>query len=525
MSDSSLKGFLNLHKDLLSRDLYRKLSDLPWNTWQEFFLRTEKGQGRFETWLNLLIDASEGSTGPEQFFLDQTHAAYERAVQGYKFDDYSMLYVCALRSINELISKEGKEQETELYKSLANLFDVLLSGIVIVSKYTLKTREEILNEKVFHLESLQDFTRDMIKSIELGDIVGNILKKSKSIFKTKKSYLSLYSDERLRGVYIHPKGQMARHITSLMERSFRDRKDLFIDISGNVHEAIDSSNPTQTLCLPIRAHSNCLGVLALHAGKRGALLSTKELNLLYQLLQTSAIALENAYMFKEIEQSRQELRFLTEKMITIQEEERKHLAADIHDSLAQVLTGIGYKIQVCKELITKNPRSLADQLDNLSKIVNSAIYQSRELISTLRPDLLDDVGLIAALKRFLNNYSQETDIEINADMPDKVQMSPELNICLFRVVQEALSNVYKHADTKHAEVTIKKMNDNITLVVSDDGKGFEIAPYSISEIGVNKIGLLSMKERVEATGGKLFIYSALNQGCRIELRIPIQNTE
>jgi signal transduction histidine kinase len=521
MSDSYLKGYLKSHIDPLSKELHRRLGDLPWNPWQEFFLRTEGGQRRFTTWLNLLVDASAGSTGSKAFFSDQERAAYERAIQGYQFKDFSRLYSCALESVNEIILKTGKKNEARLYKDFYTLFETILNGIIIVSTSTLKTREEILNEKVFHLESLHLFTQDIIRSLELKDILSSILNKSKSIFKARKSFISLYNDQFLQGIHSAPKGRVANRIGVLMEKSCNNLESLFIDIDGNTHKDINISIPVKIISVPIRAHDRCYGVLALESGKEGIVFSARELDLLLQILHISAIALENAYMFKEIEQSRQELRFLTEKMITIQEEERRRLAADIHDSVAQALTGIGYKIQVCRELIDKKPMLLTEQLDNLIRIVNNAIDQSRELISSLRPDLLDDIGLVAALKKFLETYSKETDIKIKSELPEQLQISPEMNICLFRVVQEALSNVYKHADTKEAEISIRKENGNVVLIVEDNGKGFEVSPDGIGKTGLNKIGLLSMKERVEATSGKLYIESAPNKGCRIQVRIPL----
>jgi two-component system sensor histidine kinase DegS len=216
------------------------------------------------------------------------------------------------------------------------------------------------------------------------------------------------------------------------------------------------------------------------------------------------------------------LRLLTGKIITIQEEERKRLAADIHDTLAQTLTGISYKIQFCKELVKKNPQVLVDQLDGLIRTVHQAIDQSKELISSLRPDLIDTMGLVPALKRHIENFEKETGIRVRTHLPKRVQTPSEVNICLFRVAQEALTNIYKHAETKTAEFQLQKRKDDLILIVTDAGKGFDQARGTAWMKDVTRLGLLSMKERLEALGGTLTIHAGVNHGCRVEARIPLR---
>ena len=248
----------------------------------------------------------------------------------------------------------------------------------------------------------------------------------------------------------------------------------------------------------------------------------KELNLLFQFIHISAIALENASMLKEIEARRQESHLLASRMITIGEEERRRLAGDIHDTLAQALTGINYKIQFCKELIKKKPELVDGQLASLLKTVNHTIDQARALISSLRPDLIDTIGLVPALKQHIENFMRETGIIVHSHLSQKVQVPSEVSICLFRVAQEALMNIYKHAKAMTAEVTLKHVNGNIVLIVADHGKGFNMAKGSLLKKDQSPLGLLSMKERLEVVKGILMIQTGNNKGCRIEAKIPFR---
>jgi signal transduction histidine kinase len=307
-----------------------------------------------------------------------------------------------------------------------------------------------------------------------------------------------------------------------MEKTLEEGIPLFIDEGAEIQREIDQSRLKRVVAIPIQAHDRCYGSLALYNQKKGFKFTDKELGLLYQFLYITAVALENAFMLEEIERNRQELRLLTAKMIKIQEEERKRLASDIHDTLAQALTAIGYKIQFCKELAVKKPSQLMEQFNGLIKTVHQAMDQSKELIASLRPDLIDTMGLVPALKRHIENFAQETDIRVTIHLPKSIQISSEGNICLFRIAQESLMNIYKHSGAKTAELALRKEDGNAILIVSDGGKGFDISQGPPWMKDKNKLGLLSMKERVETVGGTLDIQSKANRGFRVEARIPIR---
>jgi signal transduction histidine kinase len=159
-------------------------------------------------------------------------------------------------------------------------------------------------------------------------------------------------------------------------------------------------------------------------------------------------------------------------------------------------------------------------LDNLVTKIDQAIDQSRNLISSLRPDLIDTMGLVPALERHVESFSRETGIDVRTCLPENLELSSEANICLFRVVQEALMNVYKHAETNEAEIRLRSENGNILLTVSDRGKGF--MPVSHIPLGgaKSRLGLLSIKERIESIGGRVGIEAGMRQGCSIRITIP-----
>lgn len=523
MHFSSLADLIRHHKDHIIQELNRRLSQVPWTPYQEFILSTKEGQRRLKTWVGLLVRSLEGES--ETYFKDQERTGYSRARKGFQLDFNFKMFQCFLRIMGEILLESAHKKKirlVDLWGEIQELNEILLKGHSVTATSFLKTREEIITEKITYLQEIYDFTRKTISIFDLAELINLILSEMTAFFKVEESLILLYRNNRIQGIYTDPPGQETPEISEIMERVLKEGTPLFMDEAKDIFQEIDRAKLKRVVSVPIRAHNRCYGVLALYNKRRGFKFTEKELGLLDQLLYIMAVALENAFMLEEIEQGHQELRLLTGKMITIQEEERKRLAADIHDTLAQALTGISYKIQFCRELVKKNPQVLIDQLDGLIKTVHQAVDQSKELISSLRPDLIDTMGLVPALKRHIENFVKETGIRVRTQLPKRVQTPSEVNICLFRVAQEALTNIYKHAEAKTAEFQLQKKDDDLILVVTDAGKGFDGARGIPWMKDTSRLGLLSMKERLEALGGTLKIHAGMNRGCRVEAKIPLR---
>ncbi|MCP4577581.1 MAG: GAF domain-containing sensor histidine kinase [Deltaproteobacteria bacterium] len=495
----------------------------PWSPYQDFILRTEEGQRRERIWISHLLDALGGNK--EGFLRDQHRIGYARAVKGLRLENVMKNITIFMEAFWEILPEalEKKElQPLNLFAEMQELTTLLFEDHKIIAASYVKTREEIINEKVLQLQALFDFTQEIITFSELGNVVNLLLSKTVTLFGVEEVYLALYQDRNIYKFFCNPKKGRADGIRPIIEATWNEGVPLFIDEEDTIYRDINLFKLKRIVAVPIRIYERCHGVIALSNSTRGFRFTKKELDFLYHFIHILAVALENIYMLEEIEQNRKELRSLNIKMTSIQEEERKRLAGDIHDTIAQALIGISYKIQFCKELFKKKPELLLDMFDGLVETVNGTVDQSRDLISSLRPDLIDTMGLVPALKRYFDNFHKEKGIRVTSHFPKHMQFSSEVSLCLFRVAQEALMNVYKHAETKTAEVTLKIEDGNIILMVSDNGKGFDISKSSPWKMIQNKFGLLSMKERIEAEGGSLFIHSGINQGCRIEAKIPLE---
>jgi signal transduction histidine kinase len=197
-----------------------------------------------------------------------------------------------------------------------------------------------------------------------------------------------------------------------------------------------------------------------------------------------------------------ELEQLTHLLLKTQEEERRRVARELHDEAGQVLTAV--KI----ELDLEGRREASEK-------VARALGRIRDLSNLLRPDVLDDLGLLPALHGLVEDFGERTRIRARLEAPERVDgLSPDHEVALYRVVQEALTNVARHADAKNVTVRVARAPGAVRLTVEDDGRGAAGEPSP-------KLGLLGIRERVAALGGTLRITGAPGAGLRIEAQLPV----
>ena len=218
---------------------------------------------------------------------------------------------------------------------------------------------------------------------------------------------------------------------------------------------------------------------------------------------------------RALSESREELQALARHLQTIREDERTHIAHEIHDEFGQALTGIQMELMSLIEE-TESP-DLSIKLNNVMKLTDSTIERIRQIAVDLRPGLLDDLGLLAALEWQTNEFSELTHIqcELNLDV-EEFEDQLDVSTTLFRIHQEALTNVTRHAAATSVRVSLVRENDLFVLTVADNGCG--IAPEDI--INRRSMGLLGMRERARALGGDILIRGQPGVGTTIEARIP-----
>ncbi len=215
---------------------------------------------------------------------------------------------------------------------------------------------------------------------------------------------------------------------------------------------------------------------------------------------------------------------MLQKLVAAQEDERQRIARDLHDELGQLLTGLRLKLEAVRKLCTDN-QELCARVDETQLVAKHLDAGIDFLAWELRPAALDDLGLRAALAKYVREWSHFSGVtaELIGSATKKDRLSPEVETNLYRVVQEALNNTHKHAMAKRVEVSFDKRDENlIVLIIADDGKGFDLEDKMNHSKG---IGLIGMRERAALIGGTLEIESAPGEGTTVFVRVPFVDQE
>jgi signal transduction histidine kinase len=217
----------------------------------------------------------------------------------------------------------------------------------------------------------------------------------------------------------------------------------------------------------------------------------------------------------------EQLRLLSRQLMAAQEEERKRISRELHDVIAQTLTSINVRLATLKKEAALNTRGLERNIARTQQLVEHSVNIVHRFARELRPTVLDDLGLIPALHTFMKSFKEETGIHVSLSAFAAVeQVNGDKRTVLFRVAQEALTNVARHAQASHAEVRIQKLDGVICMKIKDNGKGFQ--EERVLHAKKNKrLGLLGMRERLEMVGGNIAIESTPGEGTTIEAQVPL----
>lgn len=272
------------------------------------------------------------------------------------------------------------------------------------------------------------------------------------------------------------------------------------------------------LAVPLFSGEKLVGILILQGRRSGIPFSQDDRDLLSMLAHSTALALENARLYEEhIELLRQQVLQTTE----IQEEERRRIARELHDGVAPSLASLNIRLQTMGKQLKYEEHPATAEVEELAQQVQNNMQDIRRLIYDLRPTALDELGLAAALHEYTARFQKEEGIAIRLICPEQVTaLSPAAGITLFRILQESLSNIARHAHAQQVMVVLEQTDRGISLQIEDDGVGFDPR----APISGNHLGLWSMQKRVEQLGGCLLIQSAPGCGTRISVQIPAETT-
>jgi signal transduction histidine kinase len=262
----------------------------------------------------------------------------------------------------------------------------------------------------------------------------------------------------------------------------------------------------------------------IQAMKEGAKDFLEKANLRPELLERSIrYAVDHSKTLAALRETQKQLRFLSAKLLETQENERKLIARELHDSVGANLTAIKYGLEEKGLRMAKDNSNEGIPLDQIISIVTDSIEEIQRISSDLTPPALDDIGILAAIQSLCREFQEvykgiqiETRINIREE-----EVRETLKIIIYRIMQEALNNVFKHSGADTVRVALRKTGHLLELYIKDNGHGFEMKDTSSPEDQTGGMGLLSMTERTELSNGELEILSEKGRGTVIMARWPL----
>ncbi|NMF84441.1 PAS domain S-box protein [Nodosilinea sp. P-1105] len=282
-----------------------------------------------------------------------------------------------------------------------------------------------------------------------------------------------------------------------------------------------TSHIRSMIAIPLVVNDGVIGEITLVSSRLGHFTRDHE-EVAQEVADHLAIALQNARLFEQVKCDRARLHALSSQLLEAQETERRFLAHELHDEVGQALTAVKLNLHRLERLMpTSQPQP---PLQDCFHIVEGALQQVRNLSLDLRPSMLDDLGLVPALRWYVSRYAERTGLQatlICDAAPPGLPASMET--ACFRIVQEALTNVARHAQAHRVTVTLEQLGQTLHLSIQDDGVGFELDTIRQTKQQGTSLGLLGMEERGMLVGGQLTITSAPTQGTCIHLQAPLAN--
>jgi signal transduction histidine kinase len=269
--------------------------------------------------------------------------------------------------------------------------------------------------------------------------------------------------------------------------------------------------------VPIRHREKIMGAIHL-ADEREGQVTAARIEFIESIVPLIGGAINRFNLEEELKDSETRLRYLSSQLLAVQENERKRIAVELHDSIGQMLTAIKFKIESI--LQEKNKKK---SLEALVPLVRETIEETRRIQMDLRPSTLDDIGILATLDWFCREYQRiYSHIRIEKEIGLlESEVSAPLKTAIYRLTQEAFNNIAKHSHADLILLSLQSTNGKVELIIKDNGIGFGLEEISSSENSKKGLGLTSMRERVELSGGAFAIETTPGAGTMIKANWPI----
>jgi PAS domain S-box-containing protein len=438
----------------------------------------------------------------------------------------------------------GKE-EIDLARTIANQVAVAVQNALLIEdleKKHLQIREQsrTLERQYQEQAILMKISRALSQTLDLDRILQVATKEAAQALQVDRCAVALaFPEEGYAEVKsIHVKeGKPLTHLLGhrLYENSFPQAKEMFerrklikipdtrrLPEKSFAKRYFRKEGIKSAVLVPMVHGKKLVGFFVLSMIKNFRTFTGEETKLAQTIADQVAVAIENARLLELVKKSGEDLKALAAQLITVQEDKGKKIAQELHDEVGQMLFAMKLNLDVIKKNLPADLKKLEDTENRLSdteSLLAQTIDYVRNLTTDLRPSMLDDFGLVPASKWHIDNFSNRTNIKVDLKTKRlKGRFPSEIETTFYRILQEALTNVAKHAQATEVTIQLARENDSLTLSVEDNGKGFGPRGITFSKEG---LGLFSIKERIKLLNGEFEISSKANKGTRLNVRIPL----
>ncbi|MEW6286179.1 MAG: GAF domain-containing sensor histidine kinase [Chloroflexota bacterium] len=378
--------------------------------------------------------------------------------------------------------------------------------------------ERRVQERTRELSTLLRVSHNITTTLELEPLLGLILDQLREVVEYQLASISIVDEDDLLILAVRGEGMpqpgsripLREHVNtramlSKKEPAFVPDLNAETPLAQHMRKNLAAQNLhglNSWMNAPLVFRGQSIGVLAL-AHPEANYYNASRVELAMAFANQAAVAIENARLYEQAHH-------------VAALEERQKLARELHDSVSQALYGIVLGARTARTLLDRDPTQAAQPLDYILSLSEAGLAEMRALIFELRPESLQTEGLVAALGKLVNALGARHQLKVTLEAQDEPDVSLDVKESLYRITQEALNNIVKHARAQQLKVSLNVESSELMLRISDDGTGFDTGAEFPGHLG-----MITMRERAEKAGGTFAIESAPNAGTRIQVKIPL----
>jgi signal transduction histidine kinase len=400
-----------------------------------------------------------------------------------------------------------------------------ISLLLAASTIERQKASRALNQRVNNLVTLNDSSKRFLDNFDFISIYQTICELSVDRLGLDGTWIEIEGIEKqIKPSGVYGMGQdLMDEMKNVWEQNMtsRDWENVVIRTIDHISSSEDGNNNIfqSYAAFPLVFNGEKIGILKL-LSKSKYFFTNECIQLTRSFANLAAAAIKNTWLYDQVQQGNKQLQALSQRLLKAHEDERLHLSRELHDESGQLLAALSVQMGILKR-DSSNSAVIRQRISEVIGTMNELQKNLHKLAVNLRPASLDHLGLVNALQQHSEEFSRQYDIQVEFETVcmEDVRLSIEVETALFRIVQEALTNIALHSHATRIDVLISRNNDFVAVIVEDNGVGFKLASIT----SVEHLGLFGMRERIEMLGGEFTLESTIGKGTTVKVEIKLND--